>query len=422
MPEFILRVVYLGLLVISSDTLELIKDGGAREEGFESMFNEYSGVLNYVNTVWLALALGCVMILLLKYYKKIKREKQNLVALPLLLFAASSCLWAQYPYPALRTSLLIAISILIVYLAVRVRGIQAVISDTSNLFFVFLLASLFVVFFIPDYGVSVGINHEGAWQGIFNHKNQLGNICATAYVLFLTQRRLCRQRLDIIKILLAIILAVGSQSYTALTAMFVASAMYVFVKDSKRAGLLFKMRYMIVGLALLTSALAVFLSTSNYSFQLFDKDITFSNRNAIWLYMLAQVLEAPYFGHGVDQLVASLASNSNDFFTHVGFVVGSSHNGFIELAYALGVAGVIFYAVLVFRSLLRFNSFFPFLIVYFLSFISINTFESKMFGFNIFFMIFILYVEISFTTNRDIRWSRAKTAIGNAFQFERGRA
>lgn len=420
--RFSLRVAYAMLLVIASDTLELFKDGGAREEGFESAFNNYAGPLNYVNIIWLFFAAAVVGALMLKYVRKLKRSNFNAPIIILIFYAGISCIWADYPYPALRTTLLIAIAFLIIFLSVRIFSIENVLLDTSRILTAMLIGSLFAVFLLPSYGISVSVNHEGSWQGIFNHKNQLGNICATAFVVFLAQHRLAPKSFDIFKFCLALILATGSQSYTALAAIGIAICLYFIYKKCRQESVRFKLRYAVLVGFLIISISAVLISLGNFSAQFLDKDITFSNRNVIWGYMLGQTIESPFFGHGIDQLVASLSTNSSDFFYHVGFVVASSHNGFIELGFALGGLGLAMYAWVAVSAIKSYSKNFTFVMVYIISFLAINTFESKMFGFNIFFLIFLLFIEAGFVSKQpSYLWKRtSRSYVGGAGTYLAG--
>ncbi|MGH9878997.1 MAG: O-antigen ligase family protein, partial [Nitrososphaerales archaeon] len=128
-------------------------------------------------------------------------------------------------------------------------------------------------------------------------------------------------------------------------------------------------------------------------FSIFEKDSSFSNRNLIWIYILAKVAASPWIGYGLDQLAALTNKNNAEFFNNVGFLVNSAHNGFLETAFSLGFLGLVLTLWVLVSQLTNksVGAGFGLLFGYVVSFILINTFESKLISFN-FYLIGLMYV------------------------------
>lgn len=102
-----------------------------------------------------------------------------LVGLPLV-----SILWSAAPDVTLRRGIaLLGTTIIGVYLAVRYSLREQLRLLAKALGIVALLSLLFALA-LPSYGISSG-EHEGAWKGVFDHKNTLGSYMAFSAVVFL---------------------------------------------------------------------------------------------------------------------------------------------------------------------------------------------------------------------------------------------
>jgi len=72
------------------------------------------------------------------------------------------------------------------------------------------------------------------------------------------------------------------------------------------------------------------------------KDLTFSNRTAIWKIVIGQVVQHPLLGAGYSGYwVEDPSSPSVEFTRRLGFWPGESHNGYLEVLNDLGVIGCV---------------------------------------------------------------------------------
>lgn len=404
------------LIVLSSGAfIQLVKDGGARDQGLENTLT-YSGPLNALPLIWTAGALFIITILFLT--KKLKRINFSWSLISLIAFCFASVAWADFPKVSFRVALFIATAYLLISTQIALYGWQATLRFLWVTFFIILGCSLIAILIIPSYGIAVGFEHAGKWQGVFDHKNGLGNFAAISFLIFVWQYQQQKSKAALMAALLSIVLVIGSQSGTALAniaVVILVSALLSFKFTEKIA---YRLRYVIIIFLITMSFFAVFIAIGVEEFSIFEKDSSFTGRNMIWIYILAKVAESPWIGYGLDQLAALTNKNTAEFFTNVGFLVSSSHNGFLETAFSLGSIGLIL-TLWVFMSQLsnkRGSAGFTLLFSYLISFVVVNTFEARMISFNIYF-IGLMYVMAIADVMARPGTKASRTRIGSTYQL-----
>lgn len=401
-------LVYLTLMLASGAIIQLVKDGGARDQGFNALI-EYSGWLNFLPVLWqvsIVLVVGFVVVKTKWRYVRLDRMWGAIIALCFL-----SALWATYSKIAFNAAIVICLAYILVNLHINILGWQHAILVLHKFFVSTLILSLLAIFLLPSYGISVG-DHAGKWQGVFAHKNALGNFASFTFVFYMWWIGVKFTRVKIFAIGLAALLVVGSGSSTALANMLICAALFGLFQFPVIRKLIFKFRYVIVALLAIIVVYTVIMSMSGNDTALMDKDTSFSNRNLIWMYFLQQIENAPWLGQGIGQFGAMLAGDERDFLSSVGFVVGSAHNGFIESWYALGGVGLALILAAIVQTLSMKSDGHAFrLAIYFIFFLVVsNMFESQLLGFNAYF-IFLMYVT-SIT--------RAMSAEQDQLRFKQG--
>src|SRR6185369_5757474 len=373
----------------SGAIIQPIKDGGARIQGFYDAV-EYSGPLNYLPIFW---QVSVAMLIYLVFCK----EKSlyfhfDFVWGGLFAMCFASALWASYSKVAFSLSVLLLLSYSLVNLHVVICGWQKVLESLHWFFICILMLSLVTVFLLPSYGISVG-EHAGKWQGVFDHKNGLGNFAALIYVFYICWLTIERSIVKIVGIMLSLLLVIGSGSSTALINLSICTLLYGLLRMPLTKRLLFAKRFIIVGALGLIVISTMAISLDSSGFAIIDKDTSFSNRNLIWALFLKEIESAPWVGHGLSQFSAGLSVNERDILSNVGFVVGTAHNGFLECWHAIGVVGLAL-SLAAIVQLLRFKidghpSELAFLFLFY--FVILNTFESRLIGFNFYFIV-LMYV------------------------------
>lgn len=411
----IIEALAFMMIVLSSGTfIQQIIDGGAREQGLDNAVT-YVGLLNKLPIIWVIAVLFVISILLLS--KNLKKIPFSWPMLALIAFCFASTTWAAFPTVAFRSSLLIATAYLLINTQIALYGDRRTVRFFSLTLFLILTCSLVTVIFIPSYGISVGFEHIGKWQGVFSHKNGLGNFAAISLLIYAWQYLQQRSKFAFIAALLALLLVIGSQSSTALIISAVILCILILLRFQFTANVLYRLRYVIILVLIILSFFAVFVALSFQYIPIFEKDSSFSGRNMIWSYILAKVSASPWIGYGLDQLSALTNKNNAEFFTNVGFLVGTAHNGFLETAFSLGAIGG-FLMLSVFVNLLTkkvTDILFKLSFSYLIAFILMNTFESKMLSFN-FFLVGLMYV-VAITDTAMIHREPTRIGILNGGRF-----
>lgn len=379
------------LIVLSSGAfINQIKDGGAREQGLENSLS-YAGPLNKLPLIWLAGILFVIAVLFLT--KNLKKIKIAWPMATLIAFCFASAMWADFPRVAFQSTLFIAAAYLLINLQVALYGGQATLRFLSLVFFIILVCSLIAALIVPSYGIAVGSEHEGRWQGVFEHKNSLGNFSAMSFLFFVWRYQQQKSKSVLVGALLSVVLVIASQSSTALANMVIVIFVSALLSFKFTEKITYRLRYVLIVFLIALSFFAILVAIGFQEFSIFEKDSSFSNRNLIWIYILAKVAASPWIGYGMDQLGALTNKNSAEFFSNVGFLVGSSHNGFLETTFSLGYIGLIMMLWVLMSQLSnkRGGIGFPLLFGYIVLFIVLNTFEARMISFNIYF-IGLMYV------------------------------
>lgn len=406
------------LIVLSSGAfVQLIKDGGARDQGLENALR-YSGPLNMLPFIWAASVLFVIGILFFK--KKLKRINYSSSLIALIVLCFSSAVWADFPTVSFRVTLLVAIAYLLISTQISLYGWKATVQFLCVTFFLILLFSLLTILIIPSYGVAVGVEHAGKWQGVFDHKNSLGNFASISFLFFVWQNYQRKSKWMLAAALLAIVLAIGSESGTGLANIGIILFIFAMLRFKFTAKKVYRLRYILIAAFVALSIFAVFVAIGFEEFSIFAKDSSFTGRNLIWSYILIKVAASPWIGYGLDQLSALTNKNSAEFFTNVGFLVNTAHNGFLETAFSLGSIGLLLVVLILTGQLTKKNKGigFSLFFCYVISFILVNTFESKMISFNINFVGLMYVVSLVATMAAQSEKNVSVSAVGNRYGIQ----
>ncbi|MNB97045.1 O-Antigen ligase [compost metagenome] len=387
----LLSLCVIFLIYISSGSLDLLKEGGARPQSAEFV-NSYSGPLNYILPAWTMIAILTVAVISLTRPKVlIKNADKNILFI--LALIAISIAWANDAYIATRTLIFLTVTYLIVLTYISLNDINTIISLISKTIITMLVMSLIFSIALPTYGISVGGESAGAWQGIFNHKNNLGNFSAFSFCILVGALQLKKNPEIYIGIILSAFLTWMSNSFTSIAATLLGAIIYIFLKEKNCLHSTYKLRKFYFFAAMGLSALTVYISIFNQGTAIFNKDTSFSDRNLIWAFVLNKIYENP-LGYGISQFGIYSGGQDTSFLNSIGFVVGHPHNGFIEILYSLGLLGFLISTKLLF-NIIKYSSTktnFKLNLITVSSIIIINTFESRFISFS--FGFFVLCVII----------------------------
>ncbi|MGR5094395.1 O-antigen ligase family protein [Vibrio maritimus] len=211
--------------------------------------------------------------------------------------------------------------------------ITKIISLTVIANFIYVLAS-------PDYAIMSGV-HEGAWRGMFVHKNVAGAYFALVSVIFVSKwfyLEKLRTNYDLILFVLCCVMVFASKSMTAvLTFFFVHLSFwlsYLILKHS-----LVSQRLFIVTTYLLALVAGGFVVSTYFDelMILLGRDPSLTGRTGLWEVLLPLVMERPVFGYGIG--VFSRPEIMYEYSVAFGWMAKSTHSSFLDILLGVGIIG-----------------------------------------------------------------------------------
>ena len=301
--------------------------------------------------IWLPVYAVTMLLVLLQPGAVIHTVSRNLLLIGLIALAGLSTLWSIDPEQTVRRSFALAMTTLFgLWMAARWRW-----PDLVGLFaacFAFLaLASVAMALAVPALGVDQDV-HAGAWKGVWWEKNTLGAMMATGAVACCAAA-IARPREQVFWFGFAALcgaLVILSTSKTALLAWMLGLSGMAGIALARRgfgfaALMLFSLAMALIGAALLL------LFAPLEALELLGRDATLTGRTDIWVVLAEAIGARPWTGYGysafwsVDEGPVFWVRQATDW------PVPTAHNGWIEIALALGLPGVIMAGLIYLRGL-----------------------------------------------------------------------
>ena len=277
------------------------------------------------------------------------RGRVSLLSILYLSWLSASMLWSVdsvYSFYIFRTSVLPGVCIVMLMAVVPVEFVVTAVRLVSR--FAILLVAV-VVAIDPLSRVT----EDGAagllegWRGSFGHKNGMGMLMVmfALFAYFFEPSKLGKW----LVVTGAAALAIGSSSVGAIVGLLCALGAAVLItrfahlEKDRDAGV-----WAVLGL--LGAAVGGLLVGVSGEFILpaVGKDLTFTGRTSIWRSCLQFLQERPLLGFGQvfnhgDKIASA---ESARLFRSVGFVIGSAHNGFLDIAVQYGLLGTATFCLL----------------------------------------------------------------------------
>lgn len=399
-----LKTTLAALIYLASGSLQLFMDGGARQQGFENI-SKYDGPLKFILPAWVAFCTFLVLwFLLVRGRHRILPPKASI----LIIFGVSllTIIWAESAYAAFRSFYLIALCYAFTSCYTYYFSREQIIRTLCVIFYIMAIASITLATLIPSYGIYLD-QEKLMWQGIFPHKNALGNFSALSFSIFIGLALIQKRKSAFIGCTLSAILVIMSNSSTSMFAMLATFFAYIALSTPALRKSLTQSRKLYITALFTISSLLVLIALSGDKLNIFDKDTSFSQRDLIWARVLLKSIESPIFGFGLDQFQSIFIYKSTDLAYITGSAVSHAHNGFIEAFFYLGIIGLLAAINLLFtllgkdrpRDEQKAN------ILFLTTFIIINSFEAQFLSFNPYIVILFLFIRPSGNINSA---SRAK--------------
>ncbi|MCC0177342.1 O-antigen ligase family protein [Waterburya agarophytonicola K14] len=209
-----------------------------------------------------------------------------------------------------------------------------------------LILSILFAVGIPKYGLMEGV-HDGAFRGVFTHKNQFGAFMAPGGVIFLLNAFRGGKYSWVSWGLLVLSCAtmVWSRSTTALGTFFVMLLLCMIYR-------IFRWRYEVMISAILAVTIISFAGLillfglgSDSLLDLVGKDVTLSGRTDIWQYVWDQIQLRPWFGYGLAAFWNGYDGPSGYVQLAMRIAVIYAHNGFLDIWLSLGFLGLFVFVI-----------------------------------------------------------------------------
>jgi exopolysaccharide production protein ExoQ len=263
----------------------------------------------------------------------------------LLGLALASTLWSDAPNVAARRGLaLLGTSVFGVYLHVRY-------SVAEQLRLVGWGLGLIAIFSILQIGPSALA--QEAFYGVFENKNSLGRMMALATLVFGLLAWTRRPRAPAALFAgLSVVLVLMSKSMTALIVVVTIGTIIPLVRrlaqDMRLAVVFGSLAVLVLGSLLLLGTSSLEAVTS-----VVGRDVTLTGRTSLWYYVTEMILRRPWLGYGYEtfwlwQLPFRLPVDQD-----TGWTAPNAHNGYLEVALALGLTGLLIFMAGLVRGAVR---------------------------------------------------------------------
>jgi O-antigen ligase len=291
-----------------------------------------------------AIADGVILFLIARRPRLLLRSLPALAWVVLVAaLAIASTAWSLDPTLTIRRSAPFALTGLFgLYFAVRFPASrQLAILRLAML--ALALATVAIVVLAPSIALDHTPGHAADWQGVFTQKNACGRIMVLATAVILFGPRVTATRTASLALFVVILIMSGSRGAWIIEAAILLLALVLAL--ARRSGSRFRLLLGVavpVAVALSGIAAALFLPPL---LRLLGRDPTLSGRTAIWAQVAHFILQRPWFGYGYDAFWHGMTGPSLQIDAAVHFIVEHAHNGFLEIALELGLAGLALFLV-----------------------------------------------------------------------------
>jgi exopolysaccharide production protein ExoQ len=395
--------VVLSLIFYSSGPLPLILSGGGGEGLSERVFPnqiDYS----QLQTIFFLTYIIAATLLIIRWKKAVYTLSKDWTVWLLMAVSLGSIVWSATPaLTQVRSIALVGTSLFGLYLGSR-YSIREQLRLLGWSFALIIIMSFLFAILTPRYGTMYMGVHEGAWRGIYVHKNVLGKVMALSGSVFVLlalnskeNRWFAWTGLGLSFCLL--FLSKSSSSMINFLTMLISIPIYST----------FRWRYHVMVpaiIAIITIGGVLSLWFNENAAMLLGsigKDPSLTGRTDIWIYIVEMIWRQPWLGYGYSAFWNDWDSPGAYVWYSAKWIPPNAHNGFLDLWLELGLVGILLFGIGFWQTVLRglawlrvdksWDSFWPLLCLTYL--ILSNLSESALLSRNDIFCV--LYISVLFS-------------------------
>lgn len=283
---------------------------------------------------------------------QLRQVARNPALLALLILTCLSALWATTPGLSLQRSLAVIGASLVGIVLVTRFTMEEQLRLLSWVFRLGAVSSAICIIVAPGLAFA-----DGAAQGVFNHKNVMGDIMALAILVeyFLPAAGMAAKIGKGMWLGAYLVLLILSKSATSLIAVLFALLII-------RAYRVLRVRVS-VPLALLIPATVLAISFAVVIFvggeslmRMLGRSSDLTGRTELWGIVVTMILKRPLLGYGYSSFWGGAAPESSIVESEIGWTPVYSHSGYLETLLSLGLVGFVLLLIVLatgFRRALR---------------------------------------------------------------------
>lgn len=308
--------------------------------------------------IWLILSIASIWYV--KQEEKITifvdTVKKNWFIFPFLFFSAISILWSVYWQISLYRWLIFFFTMAAGgYIGLK-YNIKKIVNYLSIFGIFILVFSVCLVVIIPSVGVMNYHSIQGAWKGMFWHKNHMGFMATFVNILFLLktiyyiQYKQKQKYIWGVLYIISLLFIFPTDSVGAyLTTIFLHGVILLAILLLKFGKKIQRNHYLIfIGVLLLTSV--ILYKNLDVFFGIFNRNTTLTGRIPMWSFLFKHYLsQKPYFGYGFNafwylephRVMVQYAAGYPD-------QIIIADNGYIDILINTGFVGLFLFAIFYF--------------------------------------------------------------------------
>lgn len=303
--------------------------------------------------MWLPVYGLTVLLMLARPGAVLRTLSGNLLLIGLIGLMAMSITWSVAPDITLRRTFALAMSSLFgLWMASRWSWRELILLIATT-FALLGVTSVMMAVAVPSMGID-HVVHPGAWKGVFWEKNTLGAVMAWGAVSSYAATRVDPKHwlfwMGCAVMCLGLVLL--STSKTALLSCLLGTGIAIGIALCRR-GFGFASLMIFLGLTVGITIATIMLVAPLDALQALGRDATLTGRTDIWGVLIEEIRTVPWTGYGY--MAFWTAEYGPVFWVRqaTNWDVPTAHNGWIEIALAIGIPGVVMTALLYLQAFLR---------------------------------------------------------------------